>query len=137
MTVSATTHINFNGDARAALTFYHGVFGGKLLIVSYEDAHSSAVAHAPDQVIWGQVLAESGFRIMAYDVQVDRPWNAGENAMYVVVEAPTVEEISGYWRGLADGATTIQPLAPSQWSPLYGMLRDRFGVVWVLSVASD
>jgi PhnB protein len=29
----------------------------------------------------------------------------------------------------------VVPLAPAGWSPLYGMLRDRFGVVWVLDVA--
>ena len=36
--------------------------------------------------------------------------------------------------GLVAGATVIQPIGPSGWSPLYGMLRDRFGVTWVLDV---
>ncbi len=30
----------------------------------------------------------------------------------------------------------MQPLEPSQWAPLYGMLKDRFGVVRVLDVAA-
>jgi PhnB protein len=29
---------------------------------------------------------------------------------------------------LADGATILQPMGPSPWSPAYGMLTDRFGV---------
>ena len=31
-------------------------------------------------------------------------------------------------------ATVVQPLAPAGWSPLYGRLRDRFGVSWVLDL---
>lgn len=34
------------------------------------------------------------------------------------------------------GATVLVPLAQSGWSPLYGMLKDRFGVAWVLDVAA-
>ena len=30
-----------------------------------------------------------------------------------------------------------QELAPAGWAPLYGMLKDRFGVVWVLDVIAD
>lgn len=35
---------------------------------------------------------------------------------------------------------TTAPLSQkpnSSWSPLYGMLKDRFGVVWVLDVLAD
>jgi uncharacterized glyoxalase superfamily protein PhnB len=41
-------------------------------------------------------------------------------------------EISALWEKLSAGATVVQPLAPSGWIPLYGMLKDRFGVTWVL-----
>lgn len=37
---------------------------------------------------------------------------------------------------LVDGATVTQPLAPSQWAPLYGRLTDRFGITWVLDIAA-
>ena len=37
MSVNAVTHLNFRGDARHALEFYHSVFGGELTITSYED----------------------------------------------------------------------------------------------------
>jgi len=37
MSVQAVTHINFNGQARAALSFYHAVFGGQIMLVTYQD----------------------------------------------------------------------------------------------------
>lgn len=79
-------------------------------------------------------MADNGFRIMAYDVPAATPWNQGENAFFVAVGGDSAEAVSAYWDKLADGAAIVQPLAPAPWSPLYGMLKDRFGVVWVLNV---
>jgi PhnB protein len=135
--VSAVIHFNFRGQAREALAFYQSVFGGKLSVVSYKDAHSVTDESEADQIMWGQVAADNGFRVMAYDVPSHTPWHAGENAFLVALQAQTPEEVSAYWNKLSEDATVTAPLAPSQWSPLYGMLKDRFGVNWVLSVVTE
>jgi len=135
MSIHATTHLNFRGDARQALGFYQRVFGGASTVVTYQDAGNVRIPAEADHIMWGLVAADSGFRIMAYDVPADMPWQQGENAFLVAVEGSTAEEITACWDKLRDGAAITQPLAPSQWSPLFGMLKDRYGVNWVLSVA--
>ncbi|WP_437726682.1 VOC family protein [Sorangium sp. So ce861] len=137
MTVSVTNHLNFRGDARAALEFYQSVFGGDITIVTYKDAHSVQAPSEADQVMWGQVAAKNGFRVMAYDVPSRTPWEQGENAFFVSVRGDSAAELSALWEKLSAGATIAQPLAPSGWTPLYGMLKDRFGVTWVLDVATE
>ncbi|MBB6550848.1 VOC family protein [Nonomuraea rubra] len=137
MSVKSTTHLNFRGDARAALEFYQSVFGGHVAAVTYKDAGNVQDPADADQVMWGQVLAENGFHVMAYDVPSGTPWDRGENAFFLSVRGETPEEIAAYWEKLSDGATIAQPLGPAQWAPLYGMLTDRFGVIWVLDVVSD
>lgn len=137
MTVNAVTHLNFRGDARAALDFYGYVFGGERMVVSYADAGNVQDPTEADGVMWGQVTADSGFRIMAYDVPSRLPWNPGENPFFVSVRGDIPDEITAYWEKLSVGATVLQPLAPATWSALYGMVRDRFGVIWVLDVVSN
>ncbi|WP_433445107.1 VOC family protein [Nonomuraea sp. CA-141351] len=137
MSVNVVTHLNFRGDARAALTFYQSVFGGDVAVVTYKDAGNVQQPSEADQVMWGQVAAGNGFRVMAYDVPSHLPWNQGENAFFVSVRGEAADEITAYWGKLTDGATVLQPLGPAQWAPLYGMLKDRFGVTWVLDVVSD
>lgn len=137
MPVKAVTHLNFRGDARAALTFYQSVFGGDLAVITYKDAGNVQDDADADNVMWGQVDADGGFRVMAYDVPSAQPWNQGENAFFVSVRGDDADEITGYWEKLADGATVVQPLGPAQWAPLYGMLTDRFGVTWVLDVVGE
>jgi PhnB protein len=135
MTVAAVTHINLRGTARHALAFYQSVFGGQIAMITYKDAGNVQDPADADHVMWGQVDAPNGFRVMAYDVPVATPWNQGENAYFVSVRGDAAEEIASLWKKLSDGATVLSPLEKAQWSPLYGMLKDRFGVVWVLDVA--
>lgn len=137
MSVTTTTHLNFRGDARAALEFYQSVFGGHLAVVTYKDAGNVQEEAKADQVMWGQVLAENGFHVMAYDVPSRMAYDPGENSFFVSLRGETVEEVTGYWEKLCDGATVVIPMGRAGWAPAYGMVRDRFGVVWVVDVASE
>lgn len=135
MPVKSVTHINLRGTAREALQTYHAVFGGQIALVSYKDVGRVTDPAEADEIMWGQVVAENGFHVMAYDVPNDMKWHPGENAFFVSVRGDTVDEISGYWEKLSSGSTVIHELGPAMWSPLYGMLKDRFGVTWVMDVA--
>lgn len=134
MTIATTTHLNFRGTAHAALAFYHSVFGGDLVAVTYADAHAVQDPAEADQVLWGQVAAPNGFRVMAFDVPSRLDWDAGKIPFYISVRGTDADEINRYWKGLSEGATIVQPIGPSGWSPLYGMLRDKFGVTWVIDM---
>lgn len=134
MTIQTTAHLNFRGDARAALEFYQSVFGGHLVAVTYRDAGAAQVAAEADQIMWGQVAGENGFRVMAYDVPASRAWSPGDAPFFMSVRGKEAAEVTGYWEKLREGAMVIQPIGPSGWSPLYGMLKDKFGVTWVMDV---
>lgn len=135
LSINTTTHLNFRGDARPALEFYQGVFGGELSVITYADMGNGDDPATADNVVWGQVTAENGFRIMAYDVYPFLEWDQGKDPFFVSVRGTDASELQGLWDKLMDGATVKQPLEPSQWAPLYGQLTDRFGVTWVLDVA--
>lgn len=135
MSVTTTPHLNFRGDARAALEFYHSVFGGQLIVVTNADAHAAETPDEADQVKFGQVVGANGFQVMAYDVPASVGYDQGDRAFFVSVRGDSADEIAELWARLAEGSTIIEDLGPSAFSPAYGMLADRFGVVWVLDVA--
>jgi PhnB protein len=137
MSINTVTHLNLRGDARAALEFYQSVFGGDLVAITYRDAHNILEIAEADQIMWGQVTSGSGFRIMAYDVPSSLPWNQGEAPFFVSVRGKDVNEITVYWERLSAQAVVVADLAPAAWAPLYGMLKDQFGITWVLDVMAD
>ncbi len=149
MSVSAVIHLNLTGQAREALEFYGSVFGGELTIATYADFGAPADMPGADTVVWGQVVADNGFRVMAYDVPPvglpARPATSTrrENGAtitdapsFIALRGDSVEEVTAFWKGLSEGATVIEPLAPAQWAPAFGMLTDRFGYTWVIDVAA-
>lgn len=151
MSVNAVTHLNFRGNARHALAFYHTVFGGDLVIATYADFGAPKDTPDADKVVWGQVAADSGFRVMAYDVpSVEQPTQLSERStrrengmtltqepFFISLRGESVNEISALWEKLSEGATVVEPIAQAQWAPLFGMLTDRFGVTWVVDVVSQ
>ena len=104
-----------------------------------------------DYVAFGMVAADNGFRLAAYDVfgangggiataEMSSPAvhrAAGlthTDSFFLLLNGDTLDELEDQWNKLGDGATIIQPLAPAQWAPAYGMLSDRFGVTWIFGL---
>lgn len=113
------------------------MFGGRIALVTYADARDVSDPAEAGQIMWGQVQAENGFHVMAYDVPGNQSYSPGDKPVFVSVRGGDSDEITTYWKGLSEGATVVQDLGPAGWAPLYGMLKDRFGVVWVLDVAVE
>ena len=150
MSITTTTHLNFRGDARAALEFYQSVFGGQVVVATYGDFGMPKEAPGADNVVFGQVETEDGFRVMAYDIPGPSDASAGsvgsthrengatitDQPFFVSVRGETLEEVQQNWEKLSVGASIVEPLAASAWSPGFGMLTDSFGVTWILDVAT-
>jgi PhnB protein len=150
MTVQTTTHLNFRGDARQALEFYRSVFGGHTTITTYADFGMPTELPGADKVVFGLVTAENGFRVLGYDI----PGQSGgliagggstrrennttitDQAVFISLGSDSLEELQEYWDALAVGAVIVEPLAASAWSAGFGMLTDRFGVTWSVSVTT-
>jgi PhnB protein len=137
MTVVTTPHLNFRGAARSALEFYHSVFGGQLVLITNEQAYSVELPEEAQQIKYGQVIGENGFQVMAFDVPASATYDQGEKSAYVSVRGDSADEIVALWGRLAEGSTILSDLAPSAFSPAFGMLTDEFGITWVLDVAVE
>ena len=49
MGITLNPYLNFRGNAREAMEFYEGVFGGKLDVSTFADFHA---ASDPSRTIW-------------------------------------------------------------------------------------
>ncbi|MEW1914853.1 VOC family protein [Kitasatospora sp. NPDC085895] len=150
MSVTTTTHLNFRGTAREALDFYHSVFGGQVTINTYADFGMPAGVPGSDKVVFGLVAAENGFRVMGYDIpgategtiagggttRRENNTTITDQALFVSIGSDSLDELQKYWDALAVDAVIVEPLAASAWSAGFGMLTDRFGVTWSVSVTS-
>ncbi|NUP53725.1 MAG: VOC family protein [Catenulispora sp.] len=149
MSVNAVAHLNFHGQARQALEFYQSVFGGQVTVATYGDFGMPPTSPDAAKVVFGQVIGDDGFRVMAYDVpgadapSGPAPTTRRENGttvttdrFFLSVRGDGAEQVGALWEKLVAGATIIEPFGPAAWAPAFGMLTDRFGVTWILDVAA-
>ncbi len=60
--------------------------------------------------------------------------NSSFGGFSLSLSVPTEAEADRAFAALSDGGTVKMPLAKTFWSPRFGMLTDRFGLGWMISV---
>jgi PhnB protein len=127
-------YIHFQGQCADALAFYADVFGSNdLQTIRYGDAPDASEAmKASGRVIHGQLTIWDG-TLMASDFP---PGFEGDpqKAVSVMQSAPDSATGQRVFDRLCEGGAVIQPYGPSFFSPGFGMVKDRFGTHWMISV---
>ena len=138
MTAILNPYLTFRGDARAAIDFYHSVFGGELTSMTFAE-NGDPYPGEGDKIMHAQIETPGGFTLMASDVPSTMGYAAGENSFSVSLSGAKSDdgELRGYWDKLSEGATIGEPLATAPWGDTFGMLTDRFGVTWLMNISAD
>jgi len=130
-------YLFFNGNCEQAVEFYREALGAEVeLSMRYKE---SPEPHPPDMVPVGfeDKIMHTSFRIgattlMASDgCSTDKPNFDGFSLSLTV---PSEAEADRVFAALADGGEVRMPLTRTFWSPRFGMVQDRFGVGWMVTV---
>ena len=73
-----------------------------------------------------------GAPLMGSDTATGMANPSGSPTVFHAAAPP--ERAARIFAALAEGGTTIMPLAPTFWAPAFGMLRDTWGTSWMISV---
>jgi len=131
-------HINFNGNAEEAFTFYKSVFGGEFAkIIRFKDLASPEfpVAEKEENKIMHIALPIGKTnRLMANDVpEIMGKTNENENRSKIVISAASKEEADKLFNGLSAGGQIEGPIGDSPWgSSYFGCFRDKYGIEWIV-----
>jgi PhnB protein len=129
-------HINFNGNAEEAFTFYKSVFGGEFTkIIRLKDLSSPEfqVAENDANKIMLIALPIGKNILMANDVPESMGQvNENENRSKISISAESREEADKLFNGLSAGGQIEMPISDSPWGSYFGMFRDKFGIEWMV-----
>ena len=132
MTSRLNPYLNFNGNARQALEFYHSVFGGDLTLSTF--AEFGAQGPDADRIMHGQLETGAGYTLMAADVTSDMEYHPPAG-FAVSLSGDDIDALHGYWEKLSASGTTTMPLAKQAWGDEFGMCADQFGVPWLVNIS--
>jgi PhnB protein len=129
-------HINFNGNAEEAFTFYKSVFGGEFAkIIRFKEISSPEypIPEKEANKIMHIALPIGKNVLMANDVPESMGRvNENENRSKISISAESREEADKLFNGLSAGGTVEMPIADSPWGSYFGMFRDKYGIEWMV-----
>ncbi|HMU47374.1 MAG TPA: VOC family protein [Chitinophagaceae bacterium] len=130
-------HINFNGNAEEAFTFYKSVFGGEFAkIIRFKDlaGFGFPVEEKEENKLMHIELPIGKSMLMANDVpEAMGRTNENENRSKIVITAESKEEADTLFNGLSAGGQIEGPIGDSPWGSYFGMFRDKYGIEWMVS----
>lgn len=129
-------HINFNGNAEVAFTFYKSIFGGKFSkVIRFKDIASDefpVAEHEADKLMH-IALPIGSTSLMGNDVPESMGrTNENENRSKISISAESKEEAMELFNGLSEGGQVEIPLVEGPGGTYFAMFRDKFGIEWMV-----
>ncbi|MEV0948649.1 VOC family protein [Rhodococcus sp. NPDC049939] len=133
MTSRLNPYISFAGNARQAMEFYQGVFGGNLSVTTFGE-FGVPDAESADKIMHAMLESENGFTLMGADTPPAVEHNPGTN-ISVSLSGDDADELRGYWVELSRYGTVTVPLEKQMWGDDFGACIDQFGISWMVNIA--
>lgn len=127
-------YVNFDGDAREALTHYQKVFGGELDLMTF--GSMGAEGDQAEQIMHGMLSAPNGFVLMGSDMPPDMPIERGNNYA-ISLSGDDEAELRGWFEALSEGGEVSMPLEKQMWGDVFGMCTDRWGIPWLVNISQS
>jgi PhnB protein len=125
------TYLNFDGNAREAMTFYKQALGAELFLQSFKDAGTDAPPGGEDRIIHAR-LQKGNAILMASDTMPGMPFKPGNN-FSVSIDCDTDQELDGYANALSQGGKVVMAPQDTFWNARFGMVTDKYGVGWMFN----
>ena len=130
-------YLFFNGNCEEAVEFYRKALGAEVEMMmrfkeSPEPPQPGMVPPGFENKIMHASFRVGGTTLMASDGCSTE--KANFQGFSLSLSVANEAEADRAFAALADGGQVKMPLAKTFWSPRFGMLEDRFGVGWMISV---
>lgn len=125
-------YLSFRSEARQAMEFYRSVLGGELNVVTFADFGQAE--GGADLVMHASLQTDAGYTLFAADTPPGMDFEAGSR-ITVSISGDDVDQLRGYFAGLAEDGEVRMPLQVQAWGDEFGMLVDRFGVPWMVNIS--
>ncbi|MEQ1438775.1 VOC family protein [Fontimonas sp. SYSU GA230001] len=137
--MNVQTYLHFDGRCEEALDFYRKALGAEIgTLLRYKDSPTPAppgmVPPGWDGKVMHAELRIGDSVVMASDDCTLK--HAGFQGFQLAINVADAAEAERCFAALSAGGQVRMPLAETFFSPRFGMLTDRYGVSWMVMVAS-
>jgi len=132
--MTTNLHLVFPGTCDEAFTFYEKTLGAKrtFSMTFGEAPEGSPVPDSANDLIMHTAMPLGSITLMGCDAPPGREQVLG--GFQIALNVTDESEVKRIFAELSSGGSIEMPLAPTFWSPLFGMMTDKFGVGWMIGI---
>lgn len=134
--VTINPYLNFSGDTEKAMIFYRSIFGGEFDVVQkFKDMPGGNKIREDDQQkIMHMSLPIGNNNLLASDIMesMGQTLEIGTNFTLTAV-TESEKEADRIFKALAHGGQITMTMNKAFWGAYVGMLKDKFGIQWMIS----
>lgn len=132
-----TPYLNFPGTCEEAFNFYKKVFGGEFGYVGRFKEMPPEYPVPPryaDKVMHVSLMVGGQPFLMGSDAPegFGPAYNAGNN-VHLSLSPADEAQAKKWYDALCDGGKVTMELMPTFWAKPFAMVRDRYGIYWMIS----
>lgn len=133
MTMHLHTYIKFHGNCMEALKCYEECFGGKIISPQTYKDFGYPVENPEDanKIIHSTFELNSHFILMACD-DIQPTKDLPINGISLSINFESTEQQEKVYNKLSKYGTIIMPLQKAEWGAMFAIIKDNFGVEWLL-----
>lgn len=125
-------YLFFDGNCKEAMEFYKTVFGGKLEMQTMGEAPVDMPdKKARKNQIMHALLSGGDIKLMASDSSKASPKAA---KIELSLSGPDEDKLRKIFSSLGKGGKVNAPLEKQFWGDIFGQLRDKFGIDWMINI---
>ncbi|MEN9852086.1 MAG: hypothetical protein RI996_29 [Candidatus Parcubacteria bacterium] len=129
--------IHFNGNCEEAFMFYKSIFGGEFSTLTrfkdFPDIPNPNAEIEADNIMHISLSIGADSFLMGSDTpSYLGTHNLSENRSKIYIRCQSKKEADDIFRGLSEGVIPEMPIGDSPWGSYFGMLRDMYGVEWMI-----
>jgi PhnB protein len=129
-------YLNFDGNAREAMEFYHKALGGKLEIHPFSEYDMPGTPKELENKVMHAMIANDSLSFMASDRMPGPGYNQGNN-FSMSIAGTDADRLRKFWESLSEGGEITMPMAKQVWGDEFGMFTDKFGVGWMINITAQ
>ena len=136
-TLTIEPYLFFNGSCEQAVEFYRQALGAEVeMMMRYKESPEPL---PPGKLPPGfeEKIMHSSFRVGGTLVMASDGCENGKpkfEGFSLSLSVPNKAEADRAFAALAKGGQVQMPLTKTFWSPCFGMVQDRFGIGWMITV---